>query len=241
MSLPNLNKSMSARLHTKDMAYLNTWMNETTNGLTRNRTVNQSINKLNQSSTKSSTAASPLSSTTKHDIDVYAKSFALLNATHSEIDRQIGAHCLRLSATSSKHWNSMSKLFDKMIRIIQNNYDHISNLENENFQSNNLRINEINKFNTIRSKLMNRVQNAENDVDHLESQLKTALHIKDKAIQERENIENILEKRLGGGSRRSGGGSDESSNKILTALERSQKDVTLLQKLEDGRSCFFFL
>ena len=80
---------------------------------------------------------------------------------------------------------------------------------------------------------MARVNDAETEVDQLRSDLKTMKHLKKAAIQERIKIEEVLESRLGGGSRSAGGDSNESSNTVLTALERAEKDVTLLQSLED--------
>ena len=220
-SLPNLHgqKSMSTRIHTKDMAYLNTWMDET-----------QHSTKHKKNSNRSSTAPS---SNPVDVYDFYKKSFQLLNSTQAELSRQIGAHCVRLASTSSKHWTAASKLLQNLLTSTSKSAGYIRSLESKLQTQHTLHAAETKQANATRKRLMARVNDAETEVDQLRSDLKTMKHLKKAAIQERIKIEEVLESRLGGGSRSAGGDSNESSNTVLTALERAEKDVTLLQSLED--------
>ena len=210
---------MSTRIHTKDMAYLNTWMDET-----------QHSTKHKKNSNRSSTAPS---SNPVDVYDFYKKSFQLLNSTQAELSRQIGAHCVRLASTSSKHWTAASKLLQNLLTSTSKSAGYIRSLESKLQTQHTLHAAETKQANATRKRLMARVNDAETEVDQLRSDLKTMKHLKKAAIQERIKIEEVLESRLGGGSRSAGGDSNESSNTVLTALERAEKDVTLLQSLED--------
>ena len=208
---------MSTRIHTKDMAYLNTWMDET-----------QHSTKHKKNSNRTGTAAP-----SSNPVDVYKQSFLLLNSTQAELSRQIGAHCVRLASTSSKHWTAASKLLQNLLTSTSKSADYIRSLESKLETQHILHAAETKQANATRKRLMARVNDAETEVDQLRSELKTTKHLKKSAIQERKKIEALLESRLGGGSRSAGGDSNESSNTVLTALERAEKDVTLLQSLEE--------
>jgi hypothetical protein len=209
--------AMSMRTHTKDMLFLNQWMEESTK---TNESISTSINRNRNEHDKAA-------------IEVFMQSFAVLTSTRLELTRQLGAHCSRLQNTDHQHWSATSKLYNKILNQNKRMRQRIVALEHRLTENQTSHVAESKKQNQLRERLITRVTDAELEADQLRAELKTALHLGKQSVKERDRLEQILEERLGGGSRGAGGGSDESSSEYLTALDRSKRDVSMLQKLGD--------
>ena len=223
--------SMSMRNHTKDMQFLSSWL-ETTAKETDLQSQTTTSSTSSTSSSKSTTITDRLNHNNK-SIDIYSKSFQVLHSTRHELSRQIGAHCNRLQMTDIQHSKSTSKLFNNIIKANKAMITRIYNLETTLAKTQLSHATETKKQNKQRTRLIARVTDSEIENDQLRAELKTALHMQKQATKEREKMAEMLEERLGGGTRGAGGGSDESSSAYLTALERSKRDISLLQTLGD--------